>query len=58
MKKYDKIQEFLTYGISLLSGVVCASVYITHSDTYLYAAPIIGVLLMIKLIIYDFKTKG
>jgi hypothetical protein len=29
MKKYDKIQEFLTYGISLLSGVVCASVYHT-----------------------------
>jgi hypothetical protein len=37
--------------------VVCASVYITHSSTYLYAAPIIGVLLMIKLIIYDFKLK-
>jgi hypothetical protein len=36
---------------------LCAHQYITHSDTYLYAAPIIGVLLMIKLMSMILKLK-
>ncbi len=52
------IQRFLTFVYTFVTGMIVSSIWITKTDSYKTYIPIILILIIFKLVLYDDNIKN